>query len=613
MTSWRPYFWKELRQNQRLALIVLSTLLALILLPWIIACLFSSKGFNSLRVIFLGGPFLALTAGVCAMGREQGTVEGFWRSLPMETNRWLMSKYLVGLAIVLLVCWTPILIEAFAKSLQASHGVTSEEMMQSAAYGFILLLIYSVSFVLGQCIVGILHAAILAAGAAALIYIVPMVVAPLSWLSIEVLQKADVGTLDGLSFGAFIAGMVIPSGLLLWLGSVLLKRGIQINVERRTLSWSVAVLLLVLATAVLFPMGTNLPAQQVISLPISPEVMVSDIAANGNDVLALVSSGPQRGSASGCKYGLIRIHIDEQNSVVDDPIWLADPGQEHGFYYTAFGLTWPAENPSLAYTLLGQTWLRNGTVAKQTQALYIVALDAEEGNPTVRRLDLISQSGSSVGWWTVSSYQQRLYACDETGHLLTFSLANPESPTLIGNQKMEQRSGREGLGLFRDAPKQYQIQLVPITDMDEAARLEVTRRLDYPLWTMTDPNHVVAYVPEWGSPSHRLILFRTGAMQNNVIPLQPIAQRRSRIIDQFFGLVYGSQVYYMNRLAFQLSDRGVTVYDISNPPYLKRIGHYAAGERFNKMAVLPDNRVVIVGDRLHVLDLSEKVAADSTR
>ncbi len=52
--------------------------------------------------------------------------------------------------------------------------------------------------------------------------------------------------------------------------------------------------------------------------------------ADGNDVLILLSSISEHGSSRGRKYGLVRVHVGEETSSVDKPIWFVDPGQEQG-------------------------------------------------------------------------------------------------------------------------------------------------------------------------------------------------------------------------------------------------------------------------------------------
>ena len=224
-------------------------------------------------------------------------------------------------------------------------------------YSFILLLIYSVSFVLGQCVRGILHAAILAVGVMALIFVMPLVIAPLNWLSVELVQRADVGVLDLRSFIAFAATMTALSIALLGLAGILWKRNVQIEVDQRTLGWSVAAILLVLTAGIAFPMGTNLTAQQVISLPIDQEGVVHDMAADGNDVLILLCDRSPREtpgsawseciSASGHRWWTSRSGL---------------PTRERSQLSTTecLDLAWPAEDRSLAYIAVRQSVLKDG-------------------------------------------------------------------------------------------------------------------------------------------------------------------------------------------------------------------------------------------------------------
>ena len=142
-------------------------------------------------------------------------------------------------------------------------------------YGFILMLIYSESFVLGQCVRKMLHAAILAVCVMAMIFLIPLVVAPLNWLSVETAQRAVDHSLDASSFMPFAAAMTAMSIALLCLAGILLKRNVQIEVGGRTLGWSVVVILLVLAAGVAFPMGTNLPARQIIPLSTDQQNRIS--------------------------------------------------------------------------------------------------------------------------------------------------------------------------------------------------------------------------------------------------------------------------------------------------------------------------------------------------
>lgn len=618
MTSWKPYVWKELRQNLWLGLAALGVFLGITLIPSILSVARSRWNWydgNALGMMLWGGPFLAVIAGVCAMGREQGAVEGFWRSRPVDLSRWLASKYVTGLAIVWLVCWIPLLITLLGRVVDGTHPRLADRMAMLLSYAPILMLIYSASFVLGQCVRGILHAAILAVGVMALIFVMPLVIAPLNWLSLEALQRVNAQSLDVRSYAAFAAGMTAVSMALLWLAGVLLKRSVQVDVNQRTLGWSLAAILLVLAAGVAFPMGANLSAQQVISLPINQEgrVYVDDMAADGNDVLVLLLSRPEDGDSRNTRHGLVRVHIGERASVADNPIWFADPGQGQNLYYTyaALDLAWSAENPSLAYVVVKRTEWEDRTVKKQTHTLCTIALDPGQGDPVVHRVELDPLLGVMEGTLTACLYQRCLYIyCDEfsKARLLTFSLADSRAPSLIHSEHLAPRIEL----LFPTSAEQYQIRLVPIPDLDDPARLEITHELAACLWTPAGDNRILASTRDPDGFAVRLVLFETGPTQDGVMSLHPVAQRRTGALERLLGLSYG-KFSYSAHLVYQLSGSGATVYDIGNSKQIERIGHYAAEGGFSAMVSLPGNRVVLAGKRLHVLDLSERLSSRSVR
>ena len=609
MRSWTPYLSKESRQSRRLALAALGVFLGISFIPSIIeSCTHARVHWyngNTLGVLFLGGPLLAIVAGVYATGREQGAIEAFWRSRPVNLNRWLVSKYIMGLALVWLVCWGPLSIHVLGEGLN-SHWMDDdvfESLNMSIAYSFILLLIYSTSFVLGQCIRGVLHASILAVGVTALIYIMPLATAPLNWLSVEVLQKADVGVLDLSSLIAFAATMTALSVASLALAGILLKRNVQIEVDQRALGWSVAVILLVLTAGIAFPMGTNLSPQQVIPLPITQEGVVRDMAAHGNEVLLLLSSGP---AWKGSKLGLVRVHIGEQTSVVDEPFWFLDPGQEQSIYFNSLDLVWPVEDPACVYVVVSQNMRENKTLKEPTSTLYTVALDAKQADPVVHRIALNPLVTTRYSAQTACLHRQRLYVYSNEHQqegLLTFSLADPRAPSLIHSEHLAHHIG----WLHRGPSQDYQLCLPPIPDTDDSARLEITYKLAAWLWSPAGDSRLLASNLRSGSFAPRLALYETGPTQNDLMPLHPIAQRRSATFEGLIGSPYG-ELFYSAPLAYRLGGSGVTVYHIGSSRQIERVGHYAAEGGFSRMVALPNHRVVLAGRKLHVLDLSDKVA-----
>lgn len=609
MTSWSPYLWKEIRQNIRLGLAAVGVFVGVTFLFVLIEGIRGNGEWynndDSFGMLLLGGPILAVLVGVCAMGREQGAIEKFWRSRPVNLHRWLLIKYLTGLAVVGLACWLPVLIQIWGKLRTENVRRITEDAAMLFAYSFILMLIYSESFVLGQCVRKMLHAAILAVSVMAMIFLIPLVVAPLNWLSVETARTVVEQSLEARSFIPFAAAMTAMSIALLCLAGILLKRNVQIELGGRTLGWSVVVILLVLAAGVAFPMGTNLPARQVIPLAAGQNNRVSSMKADGNDVLVLLSSISEHKSSRGRKYGLVHVHIGEETSSVDKPIWFVDPGQEQGASYLAGNLMWPGRTSSVAYAIVTE---------QQSYLLYTIGLDRPQGDPVVHRVELDPLLRVDDPRLTACLHQNHLYVfCrgSSGAQLLTFYLADPKAPSLIDRRDVSDASQRTGF-LYRPSGEQYRTRLVAVADANDSARLAVTHQLISEPWTPAGDSRVLGFVPDPDGLGRRLELFETQRTQDDLMFLHSVSHRRTPTIERLLGSWFGS-FHYSAPFVYQLSGNGVTVYDITSSNRIKRIGHYAAEYGFSEIVSLPNNRVVLAGQELHVLDLSERLASRSVR
>jgi hypothetical protein len=110
-------------------------------------------------VLWVGGFVLAVLVGVGAViGDVQGGVNTFWRSRPIPPQAWYWTKYLIGLATILLAVEIPLLI---------SIGSVAFDQLR-----WLLLWNTTFSFALtATCLVRQpAHAAILAVGAAGILY-----------------------------------------------------------------------------------------------------------------------------------------------------------------------------------------------------------------------------------------------------------------------------------------------------------------------------------------------------------------------------------------------------------------------------------------------------------
>ena len=144
-------------------------------------------------------------------------------------------------------------------------------------------------------------------------------------------------------------------------------------------------------------------------------------------------------------------------------------------------------------------------------------------------------------------------------------------------------------------------------------RLALRSHTNWPpiYWVPAGDERILASDIRSGSFAPRLVLYEAGPTQDDVMPLHPIAQRRSAAFEGLWDL--HGELFYSSPLAYRLEGSGVTVYRIADSKLIERVGHYAAEGGFSTMVSLPGNRVVLAGKRLHVLDLSDKVSSTPAR
>jgi len=400
--------------------------------------------------------------------------------------------------------------------------------------------------------------------------------------------------------------MIVLSVGLLGLAGILLKRNVQVEVGGRTLGWSVAAIMLVLTAGMAFPMGTNLPARQVISLPMAQDSTVHDMAASGNDVLVLFSNEPLWKVS---KLGLVRVHVGEQTSVADEPVWLSDLPEEKGLYYSGMNVMWSAEDPCLAYVVVRQSRVGARSLEDPNCFLYTVALDAKPADPVIQRVELNSLLGPQRRVQGAGLHQQHLYIHSDEPlkpRLLTFSLADPRAPSLVRSEVLPHQIG----WLFQGASQQHQLRLAPIPGLDDSICLQITCELAVPFWAPAGDSRILASDLRSGGFVPQLVLYETGTAQDGVIPLRPLSRRRSAAFEGLLGSSLAT-LFSSDHVAYRLESGGVTVYHVGDSKPIERIGHYAADGGFSTVVSLPGNRVVLAGQRLHVLDLSERLSASA--
>src|SRR5207248_10793483 len=100
------------------------------------------------------------------------------RYRPVSITQWLLTKYLVGLAIVLFSCILPLILERLL-----SRRPEDQSTFTLVFFPFSWTALYSIGFLCGALVRRTAHAAMLALAAMLLLYFLPMILPPLAWLS----------------------------------------------------------------------------------------------------------------------------------------------------------------------------------------------------------------------------------------------------------------------------------------------------------------------------------------------------------------------------------------------------------------------------------------------
>ncbi len=617
MKPWRAYLWKEWQQNKLLAWAGLGLFLMMAYVPiWLD---YMSRGFpfhydpdGIEGTVLWGGPVLAILLGVLAMGREHGKLTVFWHSRPVAITSWYWAKVVMGLGLLALICGITLglnmLIIVVFKAYGQTHLQASLALVE--AYSFFLILVYTLSFFMGILIHKPLNAMLLSLVGVAVMVLAPLVIAPLHGLSLDILRQIQFSTITGVHYVFFVVTLVLLSGLLLGLSHWALQRGWQVRCDHRVLWVSCVLLVLLLVGGIAFPLGTDIPCQQMIPLPMAQDGGVTDIVTHGARALVLFSDGPDSGSSRGRRHGLVQVQIGATKSTVGQPVWFLDPGHDPNLFYGASELMWSEDDPNMAYVIVSQTRRLEPGKYERHHTLMTVSLEASAPNPVLHQVDLDpwleDQDGSiqaGLLQGNIHLYIQRYDNQHPDPRHLVFSLETPQVPSYRASQSDETHwLGFTGPGLFHRNVNQYELHIVADSSLDPEERLSLTHQLaGHALipWIPVDETHILV---AQGFGNMRLQILAKDGLANSTIELRPVGEYESGPIQKLLNWGFGGRLLvHRHKLLECQGIVGLTVYDISDLKAIKRIGHYAAGDPFSSMVLLDDGRVLLGGEKLHIL------------
>lgn len=254
--------WKEWRENSPLLWIALGVFLGLPIIGGL-EYMLSGVGKHHFDisgepgVIALGG-VLAIFVAVGAACRDlNGKLEDFWLSRPVTGLQWMLIKFIIGVAIVLLSLSLPLIATALTdRSNFASYNLL--ELLQTLPV--VWCLFYCIGFLAGCLLQRPAHSAVLALAALLLIYFVPTLLFPGNEYQISDLLAGRWAPPETIAWGFVIAGV------LFLLAMIASQQRWRIEPGPKFMYGTIATAFLIFLFSTGYRLGTNLPVLQQINL-----------------------------------------------------------------------------------------------------------------------------------------------------------------------------------------------------------------------------------------------------------------------------------------------------------------------------------------------------------
>ena len=545
-------------------------------------------------VVALGG-VLAVFVGVGVTTPDRRPkLEDFWRSRPIRVGPWLAVKYAVALAVVLACCGLPAVVQ-----LAVNRHPDPAELAVLTFFPFFWTAIFSVAFLSGCLVARPSHAATLALAAMLLVYLLPVVLPPLSFMNVADFADADVrGPAGGpwhdwlhlwggrqLAFAGGMLGLTVAS---VAVAVVTVGRGWRVESGRRTLYALVATALVLLFASAAFQLGTNLPVLAEVTLPDGERVQQIG-ATDGSAVqLLTVLPGPYNASKGEWSRGdtfTRRLSVGPAGLTLgsrvpfdtgDEPWRLGDGALSGSVQYVVATADVPGRDDVQQAELV---WGVPGRGPRRSMPLWRVKL-FDKGVAVYRHGDTLYLVGDpEVDGRTVKE-------------LMIIDVAHG-TPRIVSQQRFDWSGNRQVDG----TQDKLLIHLIPLRGVPAAERLADTCRYQGTL----SPNGRLFCTN--GDPSGTVTAYRRTDLRDDRATFDAIGQYRPSLLRRAFEGGSGwppraadnGLVYLGGWGGTGVVNSAVTVLDATGRRPLREVGHFAApGVRYT--LPLADGRAIAVGD-----------------
>ncbi|MHC4475733.1 MAG: ABC transporter permease [Planctomycetota bacterium] len=606
MKQFNALAWKEWQQHRLFLFAGLAVFFGISWLELVVGLLLGTPGggisvMPAMVVLFCGG-LLAIIVAVCSTCQElRGGLESFWRSRPISVGRWLLVKYFAGLITVQFVCCLTLVMHLFWTKMfdRNPYSSTSFAVGLLTCHSFTLVLIYSVSFLLGCLVRHTANAGILSIGALLLIYFLPVVLGPLEWLGVsDIMMEMHRQQLVeyGLRYTLFVVGMLLGSGAAVLLSVLVVKHNWRLRSDQRLMCWSIAVVVLILFGAAAFQVGSNMSCEQNIVLPAtSPRgyKCVHSIEADGNKAVVLFSEGPEQGSLRDRRYLLVKLDLSDGAEVVGEPVTVGTGGR-------IWQVIWCSELGQRAFLLVEASGLPRGKVS-----VWTVSLDSQGQDAGARKLDLSSYFRDAHTYDTVRAVLKdgKIYV-SKGKKLAVVSIENPDDARVLEARSIDQAF------IVGDGKGRLSVRMIAPPGLDVSERLGVSLLLSGqcgPLAAVAGNIMVTVGGDGLGLAVRTYRLLEIDD-DGETATFELTGQREPSAPERFLGKLFRpTNLLVKGGFAYCVQGFGMTVYDLRDTEKPRRVGHYAAGEQFWPITGLSDGRVLVGGADLHILAPPDRV------
>jgi hypothetical protein len=606
--------WKEWNESRWLLIVALAVFLGL---PAIGGLEAVREGHRfailvSPWVFYLGG-VLAVFVGVDAACRDlRGRLEDFWRSRPVGTAKWLLVKYFLGLAVVLVACIVPLVAEIKLSHDHYAIPYPAEVMLAWCPFQWAAL--YSMGFLAGCVLRRGAHAAMLALAGMLLVYFLPVVVPPIERMSIGWVLETSAKVLDERNSPAvhrvpwiisrvlytkeqlvFVAGMLALSAASVGLALKAVRRGWHVDSGTKLMYGSVGTALLILFASASFQLATNMPVLQSVEL------------GAGENVAAMCSDGHRGIVFTGhVEMGRVRysgIYSDSVRTMVltASGIEMGPPAQVKGpnVFSEPVAIAWLPEHPDVAYYTRTMWEVRRMPRKAHSE---LVTVSADPAAPAAAPLRLW-EVDDKPGFMRQFAWRDRMYIAgmhpDETGgfpEMATIDISEPRRPKIIASKAQSYYAG----GFY--SSETGTVELPPIPDLPPRQRLRAAIELTPRLPSVCTDGEVVCDLV--GST---FITYRLRVMGSRIAEFEKAGQYDASLLERMFDTergqcTVGGGFAYVSTFNSTINTPRVTVFDIRDPQHPRPVGHFAAPcDGPLVVCALPDGRALIGGRKLYLV------------